>query len=284
LELADVDADGCLDLMVPQQQEGIGVSLQQPAGGMGPFQQVAQGLEASFLHVLDVDRDGIVDLAFLASDPFGARSIAVLLGRGSGSFAPPLLSPVPKECHSLSLGDADHDGLVDAVLIPHDPFLFWTLGLDLAEGNGDGTFQAIDRREHFGSPSSATLADMDGDGRQDLVLAHGDERRLDVHLGGPLGTGPQLIQTRIREESDWIRAIDLNGDGREEIAVGSAASSDVRIFALDGHGGLCELVLPTGAGLADFRFDDFDADGDLDLVTCAYQVERVTVVPNLAMP
>jgi len=125
------------------------------------------------------------------------------------------------------------------------------------------------------------IADINGDGRLDLLFANGGnysepgppELNLAFINGGPgrkfenrseavFGTTPGL--TRV------IKARDLSGDGIIDLVVGSTYQTKSRLYLGTGGGAFQEVTathLPqTPLSVGDLEPGDVDGDGDLDLV------------------
>ena len=91
-------------------------------------------------------------------------------------------------------------------------------------------------------------------------------------------------QTRVislgeKRNPEALAAADFNGDGRLDLAVGSAGADDVTVFLGDGHGGLRAAgSYPAGPSPTEIAVADFDRDGKLDLAIANHGVARVTVL------
>jgi hypothetical protein len=137
----------------------------------------------------------------------------------------------------------------------------------------------------------AEIADLDGDGQLDVVLANGGD---DATAGtaapvrawrnlGAWGT-PGVRCTEITADlgltglSRVVRAVDVDGDGDQDLIAGGAYQTQLRLL-LRGTGGWIDGTsqLPqqlTSAG--DVEAGDVDGDGDLDLVIAEWGSELPT--------
>lgn len=125
------------------------------------------------------------------------------------------------------------------------------------------------------------VADLDGDGRPDLLFANGGDYSTpgtpepnQVFLNRGPGArfadattqvfGPTPALTRV------IKARDLNGDGLVDIVVGTTYQTQSRLYLGTGRGAFREVTpthlpqMPLSVG--DLEAGDADGDGDLDLV------------------
>jgi hypothetical protein len=134
---------------------------------------------SSMLTVADVNDDGKPDLIVESSQCCGSANgvVGVLLGKGDGTFKPVVSyqSAAGGQGSSVAVADVKGDGKRDIVTTDQDA---GANGLNkglvsLRLGNGDGTFNAEQTYDSGGFlTNSVAVADLNGDGKPDLVVAN----------------------------------------------------------------------------------------------------------------
>jgi hypothetical protein len=280
----DFDGDGALDIAVAVPTSGVlgegsrEIAILKGDGG-GAFVAGAtlsvnggapNAATVAALAAGDFDGDGRTDLSVLSFQD--SRALVLFYrGRGALEFEVPRPTDIsPSAGRWLTPGDIDGDGRVDLVVSSPDliaPGAFGTVSV--WRSAGDGTFVS---GAAFPGPSAypVVLADLDGDGRTDLVylnrLGSGAEccsYRLQVHRnqgGGSFGPWASL-------EVDHGRPFvaDTDGDGRLDVVVPQERSSSLAVFR-GGPGALTRSAI----GVRSIGFEvagaDWNGDGRADFI------------------
>lgn len=183
----DFDGDGRLDFMalISQEHESIEVFLNRPEGFEKHqlFAAPDPSWGSSGMEPVDFDGDGDVDLLYTAGDTFDSRIIKpfhgiwLLINQGGMTFKPQHLAAMPG-VHRALAGDMDQDGDLDVVacaILPTQALqgtqpdrlqaVIWL------EQQPDGSF--LRHLMQSGAPQhpAMTLADLNGDGKLDVVTA-----------------------------------------------------------------------------------------------------------------
>lgn len=215
--LADFNRDGNLDVAVADVAlSEIFVLLGNGDGTLQAGATYPTGTSPLSLIVSDFNRDGILDLAVANTDPQD-NSISVLLGNGDGTFQTQQKYPIPPNAYSVASVDVNSDGFPDLIAVGKQNSTggFANAAVVLV-GAGDGTFLSPVAYPTGREPSILALADLNGDGRPDIVTGDVADATISVLLGNPDGTF-QPRQVFPGGSSGQFGASDLNGDGRMDI-------------------------------------------------------------------
>lgn len=205
------------------------------------------GMLSTSIAMGDVNGDGIPDLVIANGCAENANCnvasggvVSVLLGNGNGTFQ----SAVPYSTGaaaslSVAIGDVNGDGKPDLVVTNQcaessGPCLIQSQGMvSVLLGNGNGTFQAAVLYSSGAIvPNSVAIADVNGDGIPDLVIAHSSISASNGNGGVSvlLGNGNGTFQTAVIYNSGAITANsvaikDVNGDGVPDLVVANTSQT-----------------------------------------------------------
>lgn len=176
----------------------------------------AQG-SATTIEAADFNRDGFPDLAVPHRD--GGQSF-IYLNDGKGTFAERRpFGPSTAAIRTAEPADLDGDGVLDLVVIDEGT------GPAIIRGRADGTFSAAEALGADGAtPYALAVADVDRNGRPDIIVGHVKSRPI-VYFNDGQKTF-QAVPFGDSEGTAYGFAVgDLDEDGFLDIAM---ARSDAR--------------------------------------------------------
>ncbi|QRO00671.1 VCBS repeat-containing protein [Archangium violaceum] len=257
---AYLDEDLNLDLIV-RETTGLGVLL---GNGDGTFRSLGvAGPATSSFALGDLNADGRVDAVMVNANNALAD---VLLGRGDGTFQPPVSLELGQRGRTVTIEDLNGDGKPDILLSTLDDTLL------VLSGKGDGSFQAARSTPHGWGAFALKVADLDADGVRDLVTLD-----MGIGYGGSglsvlrgRGDGTFEVTPRIPSGTRPVALVttDLNGDGLLDVASANEGGNDVGVLLGNGDGSF-RGVASAGVGTKPVALvvADVDVDGRPDLVT-----------------
>jgi hypothetical protein len=301
--VADVNGDGRLDLVVANScadstctNGSVSVLL---GNGDGTFKAAMSygtgGYAASSVAVADVNGDGKLDLVVTnscGSDDIVCTNgtVAVLLGNGNGTFrAAANYGSGGQDANSVAVADVNGDGKPDLVVANRCVSVSYdsecTLGtVGVLLGNGDGTFQtAVNYGSGGQNASSVVVADVNGDGKLDLVVANYCDNTFCANgnsVSVLLGNGDGTFQAAISYGSGGavnmtVAVADVNGDGKPDLLIANQCDNDsdctngaISVLLGKGDGTFRGAVNYSVGGLypSSIAVGDVKGDGKLDLL------------------
>ena len=237
--IGDLNGDGHQDVVAADwsQRAGAGSVLAlfgAGSGTFGPATPIAAGLNPIALSLVDLNRDGALDLIVGNSNfcEIGG-SISVALGRGDGSFGTMSEYSTPGDVSALAIADLDGDGTLDVVAACPESN---TASVRL--GNGDGT---LGTRADFGCgdrPISVGIGDLDGDGHPDIVAVNFDSNDAIILMNHAKDPGVEPEPHAGSDRRGIVVSISpnpFNASGVLDFATGKTGPARVRIFDARGR-------------------------------------------------
>jgi hypothetical protein len=249
VKIADVNSDGIPDLLVAHLCANANVTkcTTSTHGSVGVLvghddiftligTHSSGGFQTGSLAVADVNADGQPDLvvantcARAGSSGCSNGSVAVLLGNGDGTFEKAVTYPAGFFPISVAVADVNGDGKPDVVVTNNQDGGSGSVGILL--GNGDGTFASVVNYASGGfSPQSVAVADLDGDGKLDLLVSNSSSNNVGVLLGNGDGTfGAPLTYSTGGNAPLSVSIADVNGDGKPDLVVVNSGSNNVGVL------------------------------------------------------
>lgn len=282
--LADVTGDGIPDVVLSMLVD-TGASFESSllilqGDGAGGFPTalplVPTETISPSIAVGQLNGDGIPDIAVVAGS---LNHVSAYFGTGGGAFQAPVHNTVAITPGSVCAGDVDGDGDKDLVAVTSDPVNVLS-SVGLLRNNGNGTFAPAVLYGGLPGAGEAVLADMDLDGRLDLVAAilggpatqfGGTATDLRTHVvgllwndgaGGFRGSvaGPSFVSPQTEAIADF------NRDGLPDLAIADASSVWLALGQGTGAFGTPTLVASVPAGVQGLVVGDLDRNGAPDMV------------------
>jgi predicted nucleotidyltransferase len=229
-------------------------------------------------------------IAFFAAS-FGAR----IASAASASFAARQNFATGANPRGIASGDLNGDGKLDLVIPNINSQNVSVLLNTTVPGSATSSYAV---KQDFGvgvSPVSVVLADLNGDGKLDLIVANSNANSLSVLLNT---TAPGAVTASFAEKQDvatsegpiYVTAGDLNSDGKPDLVVVNNLINTLSVLLNTTSPG---AATPTFAPKQDFATEDgplsvalgdLNGDGKLDLATANFNSSTVSVLLNTTAP
>ena len=241
----DLNGDGRTDLVLLGDNGSLYFLPQLPDHTLGEPQKIPYSGTPKAAQIIDVNGDGRKDLLLVDWDsptPFRFR-----LQNGTGQLGPEIYfktQPIRSYCADNLEGDtrayvvtiAQNSGRAEVSQFVRKPAEV------LSGAFRQGQFQILPLRKAEGAQRGLLWADVNGDGRPDLLVAQPDSGQISVYLQQPDGslaephTFPTLAGVSQLESADW------NADGKPDIFLLSQGENAVGVTQFDKNG---RLPFPT---------------------------------------
>ncbi|MCU1262484.1 MAG: repeat-containing protein, partial [Bryobacterales bacterium] len=279
---ADFNGDGKPDLAIPNASDGtVTLLLGNGSGGFAPAagSPFKVGNNPTSIAAADFNGDGKPDLVIANAND---NTVTVLIGDGTGLFAPASGSPFAAGNFPVSVaaGDLNGDGNLDLAIANLN-----SSRVTVLLGNGAGGFSAAP-----GSPFAAgaqpiflVVADFNGDGFNDIALADFGAKQVTLLLGnGAAGFSPApKSPISVGTNPSSLAVGDFNKDGQPDLVVTNSSDNTATMLLGDGAGGFtpsAQSPLATGKFPSFVTAGDLDGDGNPDVAIVNQNDNSITVL------
>jgi len=254
--LGDFNNDGKLDVAVAN-----GTIIEIFLGkGNGTFKSpisTTSEIRVAHLAVGDFNGDGRLDLVILGSLGSSNRRLAVLLGKGDGTFTQKQSFDGPPHSFILSVADFNGDGNLDLYVGAGDkdgPFF------EVLLGNGDGTFKGGGGDFFDCGEGPPAIGDFNGDGLLDIAAIDTCDEVVDVFINSGNGFQSRVSYPIYEFRGNNLATADLNGDGKLDLV-----TDGVSVLLGNGDGTFIDGGGVLSGGSGSVNVGDFNGDGNLDV-------------------
>jgi hypothetical protein len=245
----------------------------QPCPGFGPPAVFfTQTTDPHSTVAADFNGDGHLDLA---SANGGTGTVTIMLGGGTGSFAPPVSFAAGSFPWSIVTADFDENGTADLAVVNRN-----TLSFTILLGTGTGSFSPPISFAAGSAPLGLATGDFNEDGNVDVAVT--TSSGVQIFLGNGAGSfGAPL--TFPAGDTPWaITVADLNGDMNLDLAVTNPFTTRISVLLGSGTGTFSSPAsfLTGGNDPRSITSGDFDFDGDVDLAVANEQSGTIAILLN----
>ena len=132
-----------------------------------------------------------------------------------------------------------------------------------------------------GAPWNVAAADLNGDGKTDLLVLNSTAGKLSVMLGKGDGTFGAPVEYAVGLQPASLVTGDFNGDGKLDVAVVNTGDGTVSLLLGNGDGTLQVRTTYTGiAGAKSIAVVDLNGDGKLDLAIASASAQSLGILLN----
>jgi hypothetical protein len=306
--ISDIDGDGKLDLAVTNDGSNS-VSIFRNTSTSGSITSGSFSLKVDFttgtrphgIVLGDIDLDGKPDMIVVN---YTSNSVSVFRNTSTsgtittGSFAAKVDFATGSGPEYVAIGDIDGDGKPD-------------LSVTNVNGNSVSIFRntstpgsittgSFSPKTDFATgtgPWHLALGDLDEDGKPDLAVANNSGNTISIlkntSIVGSISTTSfdTKIDFATGSGPGYVSLGDLDGDGKQDIAVSNGGANTISVFRNTGTIGsivagsfAAKVDFPSGSIPQAVVIGDIDGDGKPDLSVSNFSVSSVSVLRNTIAP
>ncbi len=272
--IADLDGDGDADLVASMPADDRLLRVLYEAGAPADETEFATVAQPRRIEAHDVDADGAFDLLVETPDNSG-MILSLISNNGTGSLTQSGLKIVnTNDPHAF--GHFDDDDALDAVIVSGSlnfPNVTGTYTNIAANGTSTAIHAWVWQPE---TPTGLAAADINGDGRDDLVAPLPYPAGVQIQMMDAAGVPGAVTTLNQFGLFDDFFLTDLSGDGVPDIVSPFPTQPKVLIVRLRDDGSFDGIAYAQAPDiLAEVVAGDFDGDGWTDLVAATNSQELV---------
>jgi len=212
----------------------------------------------------DLDGDNDLDAVTIAA----YSHIEVWFNNGNSYFSGPDIYANNSSFYDVALNDLDEDGDLDIIAIPFTSDILMTL-----KNNGAGIFTIWQNINSGVSSYRSHLADLNGDGRDDLFLTNTNTtQKIYLNNGNGFNTTPI---TFVASNASDVALADYDNDGDIDAMLSDRYFSENQLWLNDGNANFSySATYAMDEYYSGVAAGDLDNDGDTDFILYGMDIPR----------
>jgi hypothetical protein len=269
INTGDLNGDGLVDVTIAGAGNAYGATVFLNNGAGAYAKTLYRGTYLENVGIDDLNGDGALDL--VGGMGYG---ITVLLNQGSGTFLDDASTS-----EVIEMADLDGNGTLDAV-VQRSGYNDNVVSVHLNQGGG--TFASrVDVATSTSSLQFFDVADLNGDGKPDLVITNPTLNTVSVRLNNGNGTFGAATQYAVVGNPSDLMAADVTGDGKPDIVLAYYFGSSISVLRNNGNGTFAAKAdYPTSQAPSKIVAADMNDDGMTDIVIGSNYNAKIEVAIN----
>jgi len=288
----DLDGDGKPDLVSVSYNNQVSVLQNKGTNTDFSFAESVQyytTLDPYDVELGDLNNDGKPDVVVANRD---SNTISIFINTstpGNITFAPRFSLKTGNNPISIAIRDIDGDALADIAVVNSG-----NGSISIFRNTSKTPFTSFAPRLDavvYGGPYAMELFDMNGDGKNDMVVSNNGSDKISVFKNlSTLGNikFDSQVSFPATSEPEGLAVGDLNGDGKPDVVVANHYGAVVSVFTNESTEDSIKMSnkvdYTTSSWPTSVAINDLDGDGKPEIVAVNYYYSSATILQNKVNP